>query len=132
MLEPTRSPLEERERRAGAGPPRYAAPVILSSLLYLKRDGHTLMLHKSHGEQRGKWNGLGGKFEPGETPEACARREALARELTEHGPDPQDLESPYGHGEQPDATPAAESSDSGPTIGDYFEGLLGWDSENPE
>ncbi len=23
----------------------------------------------------GKWNGLGGKFEPGETPEECARRE---------------------------------------------------------
>jgi 8-oxo-dGTP diphosphatase len=26
---------------------------------------------------RGKWNGLGGKFEPGETPEECARREIL-------------------------------------------------------
>lgn len=51
--------------------------MILSSLLYLKRDGHTLMLHKTRGRQRGKWNGLGGTFEPGETPEHCARREAL-------------------------------------------------------
>lgn len=33
------------------------------------------MIHKQRGAQRGKWNGLGGKFEPGETPEACARRE---------------------------------------------------------
>lgn len=50
--------------------------MILSSLLYLRREGRTLMLHKARGEQRGKWNGLGGKFEPGETPEVCARREA--------------------------------------------------------
>ena len=33
------------------------------------------MIHKRRGPQRGKWNGLGGKFEEGETPEACARRE---------------------------------------------------------
>jgi 8-oxo-dGTP diphosphatase len=50
--------------------------VILSSLLYLRRAGHTLMLHKARGDQRGKWNGLGGKFEAGETPQTCARREA--------------------------------------------------------
>src|SRR4029079_18736578 len=25
----------------------------------------------------GKWNGLGGKFQPGESPEECARREIL-------------------------------------------------------
>ena len=50
--------------------------MILSSLLYLRKDGHTLMLRKARGEQKGKWNGLGGKFEQGETPEDCARREA--------------------------------------------------------
>lgn len=49
--------------------------MVLSTLVYVRRDGHTLMLHKRRGHQRGKWNGLGGKFEAGETPEACARRE---------------------------------------------------------
>lgn len=47
----------------------------LTTLAYVKRDGHTLMLHKAKGYQRGKWNGLGGKFEPGESPEECLRRE---------------------------------------------------------
>ena len=50
----------------------------LATLCYVKRPGQTLMLHriKRAGDMHaGKWNGLGGKFEPGETPEACARRE---------------------------------------------------------
>lgn len=51
--------------------------MILATLVYLRRNGHTLMIHKQRGAQRGKWNGLGGKFEPGETPEACARREVF-------------------------------------------------------
>ena len=49
----------------------------LATLAYVKRDGHTLMLHKARGYQTGKWNGLGGKFEPGESPEECLRREVL-------------------------------------------------------
>ncbi|MDE0528977.1 MAG: 8-oxo-dGTP diphosphatase [Truepera sp.] len=51
--------------------------VILTSLCYLRRGGCTLMVHKARGQQRGKWNGLGGKFEPGERPEVCARREVI-------------------------------------------------------
>ena len=50
----------------------------LATLCYLRKDGHTLMLHRVKKENdihEGKWNGLGGKFEPGETPEECARRE---------------------------------------------------------
>jgi 8-oxo-dGTP diphosphatase len=50
----------------------------LATLCYVKRPGQTLMLHriKKAGDMHaGKWNGLGGKFEPGETPEACAIRE---------------------------------------------------------
>jgi len=38
------------------------------------------MLHRTKKENdyhEGKWNGLGGKFEPGETPEECAIRELL-------------------------------------------------------
>ncbi len=59
--------------------------MILSSLLYLERPGETLMLHKARGHQAGKWNGLGGKFEPGETPEQCTRREALEESGLEVG-----------------------------------------------
>lgn len=51
--------------------------MILASLVYVRRNGETLMIHKQRGAQKGKWNGLGGKFEPGETPEQCARRELL-------------------------------------------------------
>ncbi len=49
----------------------------LATLAYVKRDGHTLMLHKARGYQAGKWNGLGGKFDPGESPEECLKREVL-------------------------------------------------------
>ncbi|HSO27448.1 MAG TPA: 8-oxo-dGTP diphosphatase [Anaerolineales bacterium] len=50
----------------------------LATLCYVQRNGKTLMVHrvkKSDDMHLGKWNGLGGKFEPGETPEECARRE---------------------------------------------------------
>lgn len=50
----------------------------LATLAYLRRDGHTLMLHRNaraDDHHLGRWNGLGGKFEPGESPEACLRRE---------------------------------------------------------
>lgn len=50
----------------------------LATLCYLKKDGRTLMLHRVKKENdihEGKWNGLGGKFEPHETPEECAIRE---------------------------------------------------------
>ena len=53
----------------------------LATLAYVKRDHHgvaqTLMMHKQRpGDyHEGKWNGLGGKFERGESPEACLLRE---------------------------------------------------------
>ena len=49
----------------------------LATLVYVKREGHTLMLHKARGYQQGKWNGLGGKFDPGESPEDCMKREVF-------------------------------------------------------
>jgi 8-oxo-dGTP diphosphatase len=58
-----------------AGSAGGAARMIPSTLVYVRRDGATLMLRKARGHQRGLWNGLGGKAEPGEMPEACARRE---------------------------------------------------------
>jgi len=51
---------------------------ILATLCYLREKGKTLMLHrvkKTNDMHQGKWNGLGGKFLPGETPEECAKRE---------------------------------------------------------
>lgn len=50
----------------------------LATLVYLKKNGQTLMLQrikKARDIHEGKWNGLGGKLEPGESPEACAIRE---------------------------------------------------------
>ncbi|MDD2806351.1 MAG: 8-oxo-dGTP diphosphatase [Elusimicrobiales bacterium] len=50
----------------------------LATLCYVRRRGRTLMLHrvkKPDDVHEGKWNGLGGKFEPGESPEECVIRE---------------------------------------------------------
>jgi len=49
----------------------------LATLAYVKDNGKTLMLHKAKGYQKGKWNGLGGKLDPGESPEECLKREVL-------------------------------------------------------
>ena len=49
-----------------------------TSLVHLEKDGCYLMLHrvrKDNDEHRDKWVGIGGKFEPGESPEDCAVRE---------------------------------------------------------
>jgi 8-oxo-dGTP diphosphatase len=52
----------------------------LATLCYVidKKTNSTLMLHrvkKENDYHEGKWNGLGGKFELGESPEECAIRE---------------------------------------------------------
>ena len=50
----------------------------LATLAYIRRLGKTLMVHrnkKPNDIHEGRWNGLGGKFEAGETPEACIIRE---------------------------------------------------------
>jgi len=50
----------------------------LATLCYIRHNNQTLMLHrikKENDMHAGKWNGLGGKFEPGESPEECAIRE---------------------------------------------------------
>lgn len=52
--------------------------MILATLCYIKHDGKTLMVHrikKPNDIHAGKWNGLGGKIEAGETPEMCIKRE---------------------------------------------------------
>ncbi len=50
----------------------------LATLCYLRRGDQTLMVHrikKANDMHQGKWNGLGGKLDPGEMPEECAVRE---------------------------------------------------------
>jgi 8-oxo-dGTP diphosphatase len=50
----------------------------LATLCYVKQNGKTLMLHrvkKANDIHAGKWNGLGGKLEAGESPEQCVIRE---------------------------------------------------------
>lgn len=66
----------------------------LATLCYVKKDGQTLMIHrvkKVNDIHEGKWNGLGGKLEPGESPEQCVIRE-VAEEAGLH------IQSPRYHG----------------------------------
>ncbi len=51
-----------------------------TTLVHLEKDGCYLMLHrirKEADENHDKWVGIGGKFEPGESPEDCAMREVF-------------------------------------------------------
>lgn len=48
----------------------------IATLCYIQKDGKTLMVKVlKEGFNKGKWNGLGGKLDEGETPEDCAIRE---------------------------------------------------------
>ncbi|MBQ8894964.1 MAG: 8-oxo-dGTP diphosphatase [Clostridia bacterium] len=52
--------------------------MIDTTLCYLEQNECYLMLHRIKKEKdvnKDKWIGVGGKLEPGETPEQCARRE---------------------------------------------------------
>lgn len=50
----------------------------LATLCYVRKDGKTLMIHrvkKQNDLHAGLWNGIGGKFDAGESPENCVIRE---------------------------------------------------------
>ncbi len=52
--------------------------MIVATLCYIRKDGKTLMLHrnkKNSDYHEGKYNGIGGKLESGESPEECCIRE---------------------------------------------------------
>jgi 8-oxo-dGTP diphosphatase len=54
--------------------------MILATLCYVQHGGKTLMLHRNKRPDDvhyGKYNGLGGKFQPGESPEECVVREVF-------------------------------------------------------
>lgn len=49
-----------------------------TTLCYIEKDGAYLMIHrvkKKNDMNKDKWIGVGGKFEPGESPFDCAKRE---------------------------------------------------------
>ena len=53
--------------------------IRLSTLCYIEQDGKYLMLHrtvKKNDINKDKWIGVGGHFEPDESPEECLLREA--------------------------------------------------------
>ena len=53
--------------------------MIVTTLCHIHKDGRWLMMlrnRKADDLNEGKWVAPGGKAEPGETPEQCARREA--------------------------------------------------------
>ena len=53
--------------------------MINSTLCYITRGNDVLMLHrvkKKNDLNKAKWSGIGGKFEPEETPDECLLREA--------------------------------------------------------
>jgi 8-oxo-dGTP diphosphatase len=47
------------------------------TICFCRRDDLVLMLHRSRPPNQGKWNGLGGKIEPGESPRDSVRREVM-------------------------------------------------------
>ncbi len=52
--------------------------MIIATLCYIRKNGKTLMLHrnkKNYDYHEGKYNGIGGKLESGESPEECCFRE---------------------------------------------------------
>ncbi|MFR7591030.1 MAG: NUDIX hydrolase [Longibaculum sp.] len=52
--------------------------MILTTMCYLRRNNQTLMLHRIKKENDinvGKWIGVGGKFEEGESAQECMKRE---------------------------------------------------------
>ncbi len=52
--------------------------MIVATLCYMRKDGKTLMLHRNKKDadyHEGKYNGIGGKLETGESPEECCVRE---------------------------------------------------------
>ena len=52
--------------------------MVETTLCYIEHAGRVLLLHRTRRDEdpnRGKWIGVGGHIEPGETPEECALRE---------------------------------------------------------
>ena len=66
----------------------------------------------------------GSSLDEEETAKPDREVETLARELAEGGHGEHDVESPFAWADEGGG--GAEDAEPGPTIGDYFEGLLTW------
>lgn len=58
----------------------FVGKIIKTTLCYIKKDGKFLMLYRNKKENdlnEGKWIGIGGKFEKGESADACMKREVF-------------------------------------------------------
>lgn len=67
---------DKQDVTRGSIPVKTKSP--LTTLCYLEQDGNYLMMHrvkKEHDVNEGKWIGVGGHFEAGESPEECLLRE---------------------------------------------------------
>lgn len=54
--------------------------IVKTTLSYIRKDGQYLMLYRNKKENdinEGKWIGVGGKFEKGESADACMKREVF-------------------------------------------------------
>ena len=66
--------------RTGGQEDRAGAMIEVTTLCYLEQDGQYLMLHRVKKKQdanAGKWIGLGGHVESGESPDDCVVREVF-------------------------------------------------------
>lgn len=104
--------------------------MIKSTLCYLISDDRWLMLlrnKKKHDVNSGKWIGIGGKLEAGETPEECIRREIreesgyIARDLEFRG-----MLYFYYEGEESETIYVYSCSDFAGEQKECSEGELAW------
>ena len=103
----------------------------ITTLCYIKKDGKTLMLHrirKQNDIHEGKWNGLGGHIELGETPEECVIREVYEESgLKLRSPRPRGiLTFPMFDGIEDEYTFLYTADEFEGVLTDSSEGVLEW------
>ena len=103
----------------------------LTTLCYLLKDDEMLMLHrvkKKEDVNKGKWIGVGGKFESNESPDECARREIFEETgLTVHECTPRGIVTFCYNNDEPEYMHLFTSSDfTGKMTEECPEGNLKW------
>ena len=101
----------------------------LTTLCYMEKDGCWLMMHrvrKQQDENSGKWIGIGGHLEDGESPDECMLREI--REETGLAPEGLRLRGilTFILPDWGDELPCHAKGDSLPPLPDCQEGVLQW------
>src|SRR5712664_847056 len=70
-------PVDPKRRYRAPGRLRRCSLVIEATICHVVRGRRLLLKKANRGISDGKWNAPGGKSEPGEEPEQCARREVF-------------------------------------------------------